>query len=506
MSSLHRVAGKIALTLVPLLGIGCAQLPRQTISSRTAPYDPRMTAAKREESRGNYAQAKNMYAEIHRQDPRAADCAHRLAVVCTMLNRYEEAELYFRQAYAITPSNAELLADMGYLAYQRKDFEKAESFLEQSVRLNGTDQRNINNLAIARAWRGKDESSLATFRTICSEEEAVQRLTAIQATRGENTRVQSSTNSMAQATPRTPASGRAKIAAVDSNSVDLPAPAPLDIVTVSTTEQVTIETVDRSADLKMDVTTEVTSEVTVELPSLLPPLPVESAPEELPPAPEMLVEVTESTRSSSVPFEFAAAPSTQAEDKNAGVVQLDSQLIVAAIPMPSPPSPPASLPEVPASDSQQAWTSRPESIWRKTPASRSGIVDGQPVHWNQPEIWQTSASSEATDAKKKEWGVCLVTLAEENRLELGLPEFSMEYQSRHYRFSSADALTRFRVSPQRYVPAAEGLDVVAAKTQQKQIAGTLNFAQWYQRQLYLFSSRENAEAFGRDPAKYLSAE
>ena len=157
--------------------LGGAATPQPSTSEN------KLNLARLEESRGNFDNARKIYAELHQKEPTNAVSVHRLAVICLHLNQQEEADFYFRKAYALDSTNAELLADMGFAAFQKKDYAKSEEYLEQAARLDGTNSRTIENLAIARAWRGKDDASLTAFRQVHDEAEAVRRLNAIQVAR-----------------------------------------------------------------------------------------------------------------------------------------------------------------------------------------------------------------------------------------------------------------------------------------------------------------------------------
>jgi YHS domain-containing protein len=85
------------------------------------------------------------------------------------------------------------------------------------------------------------------------------------------------------------------------------------------------------------------------------------------------------------------------------------------------------------------------------------------------------------------------------------PDFSAEFQSQRYCFASEEARDKFQKEPQRYIPGAGGLDVVSVRDGKGVEAGSLDFAVWYQRKLYLFTNTEHAEAFRRRPNLYVQA-
>jgi YHS domain-containing protein len=92
-------------------------------------------------------------------------------------------------------------------------------------------------------------------------------------------------------------------------------------------------------------------------------------------------------------------------------------------------------------------------------------------------------------------GFCPVALRDEQKLVDALPQHVAEYQSQKYQFSTAEAVEKFRADPERYLPAAGGLDVVAVGQGTAVALGSLEHAVWFRHKLYLFLTRENMELF-----------
>lgn len=99
-------------------------------------------------------------------------------------------------------------------------------------------------------------------------------------------------------------------------------------------------------------------------------------------------------------------------------------------------------------------------------------------------------------------GFCLVSLRDTRRLADALTEFNSSYDGHTYYFSSAEAKTSFDAAPERYVPAAGGNDIVELTDQYRERAGSLDYAVWYQGQLYLFHSRQTLNLFLAAPESY----
>ncbi len=524
--SLHRAALSFALTLAPIVGTGCVTMSSRTEAAQsTHRSELRMNAARLEENRGNLAHAKRLYLEIHQNDPRNADCLHHLGAICTRLNQHAEADIYYGQAFAINPNNPELLADMGYVAFLKKDYEQSEKLLEQSVKLKSNDPQTINNLAIVQAWREKDEASLAGFRRIHSEVNAIRQLAAIQFARGDQERGKTNTE-LANSLDKTSAPVSNAIAQNPPNpSVPIGIPAPLPPMTASMPPGQARDLAPPPHALGSSSPTQAPIQQSTQTPvSFSKPSIAEEAREFLDrfpqerdastprhfeaPIPSLIVQVVRVTAVDSatvasddpetVPLsvpEITPEPSTTVEQAT-NETEFDLML----------PSIATGTEETQKYDSDENTSFKTPSIWRKTPLSRGGSIEGVPYHLNQLDVPQISTSSTPASNMLRIEETCLVTLIEERRITRVLDKFSCEFRSRQYRFSSSEALAKFRLDPEKYVPAVGGLDIVSVRNERSAVPGSLSFAIWYRRQLYLFSSSQHAEAFRREPQRYVSVD
>lgn len=100
-------------------------------------------------------------------------------------------------------------------------------------------------------------------------------------------------------------------------------------------------------------------------------------------------------------------------------------------------------------------------------------------------------------------GFCPVQLRDNRQLTDSSLEFYSSYGSRTYYFSSAAALAKFVANPRRYIPAAEGRDVVLMTHTGEELQGKLDFAVWYQNRLFLFTSAKALQAFKANPSMYV---
>lgn len=596
MRSLKRTTLSVVLTLVPMMGVGCATSSPRVVHSRNIERrEQKLNAGRLEETRGNFELAKQLYEEVHRQDSQNVECLHRLAVVCTRLNQHTAAEVYYKQANVLRPNDPELLADMGYASFMRKDYDESEKLLEQSVKLRDGDRRALTNLAIVRAWQKKDESSLATFRRVCGEAEAMRCLAAIQIARGERD-LGVKSYELAKATESRKPETANQVTQLTANTVPepvvdapLPPPSPLPVAQVARQPEVASPQTQAASNVQFPVITPYAStpiqlSSSTQSPALLPatqapacnrtampdasrdaPLPPQSpldyptstkpnapATYEAQKETEVKLEADVTANVSNPSTVLKSAQVSDPEEPKAAEVTTVTQTptLVALDSSVVPPAPedwvdpqslefrsvtspeeyqvvdqeeleldaimqlPANVPvqtevkQKPATELKTDVNS--PTVWRKSTSIRQIKSETAPAVRNAPSVThnespapQSVAKADADDAKPIVWNICLVTLFEEKRLSPAQPQFETEYRSQQYRFCSAEALERFKAAPQRYAPAAGGVDLVCMCDRQCSQQGSLNFALWYRRQLYLFSSSENAERFRKDPQKFI---
>ncbi|MFO1020016.1 MAG: hypothetical protein U0903_04885 [Planctomycetales bacterium] len=102
-------------------------------------------------------------------------------------------------------------------------------------------------------------------------------------------------------------------------------------------------------------------------------------------------------------------------------------------------------------------------------------------------------------------GFCPTVLRDERDLVRGRKNYQLTYHKHVYVFSSAKALATAQAHPEKYLPAAEGQDVVLLK-EAENVDGSLDAAAWYRGRLYLFASRRNLELFAANPTLYVGTE
>ena len=192
MRWLFRTTLNAALTLAPFLGSGCTtqalqmkNVPQQAHQDTQKMTAQQMLLAQREEAAGNLVEARKLYTRIHQANPDHAECAHRLGLLYVKLNLHPQAEVYYRKALEISPNDSKILTDIGHLAFLNKDYAQSEEYLVRATNADSTNRTATYNLAVVRAWLEEDEASLATFRNIVDEHDALRNLATIQIARGD---------------------------------------------------------------------------------------------------------------------------------------------------------------------------------------------------------------------------------------------------------------------------------------------------------------------------------
>ncbi len=99
-------------------------------------------------------------------------------------------------------------------------------------------------------------------------------------------------------------------------------------------------------------------------------------------------------------------------------------------------------------------------------------------------------------------GYCPVVLGKDEKWVPGNPAYYTMFRGHVFRFSSAEALTEFEQSPQKFAPVAMGEDIVQMVDRNKKMAGSRKFGVWFQGRVFLFSSQQSLDAFAERPEYY----
>jgi len=145
--------------------------PRPTIVDQPPPeysskeaLSVQFALARTLEGEKNWKGAENIYRRILEQNPKHADAAHRLAILCDRQNRFKESDKYFRLALKSRPGDPNLFCDVGYSHYRQRRWADAEMNLKQATAIEKTHARAHNHLGLLYAQMDRRKDALAEFK------------------------------------------------------------------------------------------------------------------------------------------------------------------------------------------------------------------------------------------------------------------------------------------------------------------------------------------------------
>jgi thioredoxin-related protein/YHS domain-containing protein len=97
-------------------------------------------------------------------------------------------------------------------------------------------------------------------------------------------------------------------------------------------------------------------------------------------------------------------------------------------------------------------------------------------------------------------GHCLVTAVESREIIDGSPRHQTKYRGHILHFSSEEAKQTFLAQPNEYWPLFDGICSVAMLNDEERVMGKLEYAAFFRKRLWLFSSEQNLKEFLEDPA------
>jgi YHS domain-containing protein len=155
-----------------------------------------------------------------------------------------------------------------------------------------------------------------------------------------------------------------------------------------------------------------------------------------------------------------------------------------------------SIPQSP--DSEPAGPTLPQPEPQSTPSAKPQTHHSQSTAEKQRMIGERVG-------RRGLKGFCPVVLRDQRELVDDNPGYCSVYHGQRFCFSSSEAQARFDAAPQKYAPAAAGLDIVVKANSDQSVEGSLDFALWYKDRLYLFCSPESLQAFSSNPTAYAVA-
>lgn len=406
------------------------------------------------EAAEKWPEAMAFYAAVLKEQPANATALHRLGVISTLREDHEAAASYYRRAMELDPRNAALLADAGYFLSLQREYETAALMLEQAILLDPANERAVNNYAMVQGLRGEIDAALVLFRRVNPPAVALQSLASIHEQRGE---------------------WQLALACYhEAHSVDPSVAIPEAVL--SQVEQL------RQGLLLAELSTSTES------------VPAEHFPIEEPIAPPVATSVPSGPppshpirRSSPVPIQEAVAVTETNTDEFvewAGATTVDQEAEAPFFPAdavsedPNPEREALVVTEVPPGSDETAQT------------------EFDLVEASLPNSTIMRPRETALD------GCCPVALRDTSQLVDGRPEFCLNHAGVIYALSSAEAVQRFRLNPERYIPSAGGLDVISVRSG-KMERGSLHFSTWFRNRLFLFNSAEHVDEFRSDPLRYV---
>ena len=172
--------------LIPLSG--CSNLQTQLGAIPQGKHKDMTTLkniARLQERQGKLWKARQMYQELHRNDPSDPHACHRLAIVSARLGDHKNAMQFFAKARQLAPRDVDLLNDYGYELYLQDQLPGAERMLKQAIQVDPGNKRALNNLAMVLGHQGRIEESYALFRRVVGEAEANANIAFVHVQRGE---------------------------------------------------------------------------------------------------------------------------------------------------------------------------------------------------------------------------------------------------------------------------------------------------------------------------------
>jgi tetratricopeptide (TPR) repeat protein len=159
-----------------------------TLGPDGKPVDPNrklLSLAQLAERKGQKAEAQSLYKQAIEKDPKNSLSYRRLGVMCAKDGKVDEAFEYLAKAEALSPQDAGLLSDMGYVYYLAHRLPEAEKYLRRAMDLEPTHLQYSNNLALVVGAMGRDQECLALFRRSGQRTQADVNLAFVLAQRGE---------------------------------------------------------------------------------------------------------------------------------------------------------------------------------------------------------------------------------------------------------------------------------------------------------------------------------
>jgi Tfp pilus assembly protein PilF len=115
------------------------------------------------EKENKFDEAMAAYEKALSHDPKRADAAERLAVLCDRQGDFAGSAPLHRKALAAQPNQPDYLCNYGYSLYLQKRWPEAEVQFRKALELNPQHERSSNNLGLLLARSGRQTEALVAF-------------------------------------------------------------------------------------------------------------------------------------------------------------------------------------------------------------------------------------------------------------------------------------------------------------------------------------------------------
>jgi Tfp pilus assembly protein PilF len=172
LSRSHR---RVLKALLPMVLSGCAV--SQSLTDRLPKmgrdrYSEQLLAARMAEQSGELLRARKSYEELLKRHPDKVDLHHRLGVLCQKSGDEQAAISYLSRAHELSPTNVEVLCDLGYSQYLQGKTQEAVEVYRKAQQINPSHPRTQTNLGIALIDIGEISTAMTTLRQSMSESDA----------------------------------------------------------------------------------------------------------------------------------------------------------------------------------------------------------------------------------------------------------------------------------------------------------------------------------------------
>ena len=132
-----------------------------------------LAAASEMEKAGQTEEAIRLYEKARQDDPKVSGAiSRRLGILYDKVGDFSKATVEYEIALKATPNDADLLSDIGYSYFCRKDYGLAEKHLRQATKVQANHKRAWTNLGMVLAAKSRWQESYDAFLMAVAPAEA----------------------------------------------------------------------------------------------------------------------------------------------------------------------------------------------------------------------------------------------------------------------------------------------------------------------------------------------